>query len=113
MNQLTKPIQTDNAHTKIKPFEQSMKKLLKTARLEYGLSMMEAAERLGVNRKQLEDFETFRNYGCHVDLAWLLKAAIAYGIKIEIADDYFLIYPKDGGPVRKSMELLNRHTMWD
>jgi len=40
--------------------------------------MNEGARLLGVSRKQLEDIETARNYGCHLDLELLAKMKVIY-----------------------------------
>ena len=38
--------------------------------------MNEGASLLAVSRKQLEDIETVRNYGCHLDLELLAKIKV-------------------------------------
>ena len=40
--------------------------------------MNEGARLLGISRKQLEDIETIRNYGCHIDLEILAKMKVIY-----------------------------------
>ena len=60
-------------YTKIGPFEQALKGQLRTLRLDHGYGVQEGADVIGVTRKQMEDIETIRNYGCHIS-ADLLKA---------------------------------------
>ena len=57
-------------------------------------SINEAAHLLGVSRKQLEDIETIRNYGCHLDLELLAKMKVIYKTSLdelvgEISEDYY------------------------
>lgn len=56
--------------------------------------MNEGARLLGVSRKQLEDIETIRNYGCHLDLELLAKMKVIYKASLdeiigELAEDYY------------------------
>ena len=57
--------------------------------------MNEGAPLLAVSRKQLEDIETIRNYGCHLDLELLAKIKVIYRKSLdeivgELPDDYYL-----------------------
>lgn len=59
--------------------------------------MNEGARLLGVSRKQLEDIETKRNYGCHLDLELLSKIKVIYKVSLddlvgELPDDYYADY---------------------
>lgn len=59
--------------------------------------MNEGARLLSVSRKQLEDIETVRNYGCHLDLEILAKIKIVYAASLddllgELPEDYFSDY---------------------
>jgi len=45
--------------------------------------MNEGARRLNISRKQLEDIETGRNYGCHVALELLAKIKVIYGASVD------------------------------
>ena len=59
--------------------------------------MNEGARLLGVSRKQLEDIETIRNYGCHLDLEVLAKMKVIYSASLddmvgEMPDDYYSEY---------------------
>ena len=59
--------------------------------------MNEGARLLGVSRKQLEDIETIRNYGCHLDLELLAKMKVIYKSSMdnligELPDDYYSEY---------------------
>jgi len=72
---------------KINAVEARAKRNLKSARLDRGWNMNEAAKLLGCTRKKLEDIETVRNYGCHLDYDFLLKAKKVYGISIDSLQD--------------------------
>lgn len=61
--------------TKFSPVTLAAKSNLKKLRLRYGHSMNTGARLLGISRKQLEDLETDRNYGSHIDLEILARAA--------------------------------------
>ncbi len=57
-------------------------------------SINEGAHLLGVSRKQLEDIETIRNYGCHLDLELLATMKAIYKTSLdelvgEIREDYY------------------------
>ena len=59
--------------------------------------MNEGARLLGVSRKQLEDIETIRNYGCHLDLELLAKMKVIYKASLddligELPVDYYSDY---------------------
>jgi transcriptional regulator with XRE-family HTH domain len=59
--------------------------------------MNEGARLLGVSRKQLEDIETIRNYGCHLDLELLAKMKVIYKTGLdellgEVPEDYYSEY---------------------
>jgi hypothetical protein len=45
--------------------------------------MNEGARLLGISRKQLEDIETIRNYGCHLDLELLAKMKVIYNKSLD------------------------------
>lgn len=45
--------------------------------------MNEGARLLNISRKQLEDIETGRNYGCHIELELLAKIKVAYGASLD------------------------------
>lgn len=45
--------------------------------------MNEGARLLNISRKQLEDIETGRNYGCHIELELLAKIKAVYGASID------------------------------
>ena len=47
--------------------ERRAKLLIKEARLRAGYNMNEFSEMVGISRKSLEDLETTRDYGCHID----------------------------------------------
>jgi transcriptional regulator with XRE-family HTH domain len=69
--------------SKFSPFMVALKKRLRDQRLKHGLKMADAAKLLGLSNKQLEDVETSRNYGCHVEAELLQKARIVYRTSIE------------------------------
>ena len=59
--------------------------------------MNEGARLLGISRKQLEDIETIRNYGCHLDLELLAKMKVIYKASLddvigELPVDYYSDY---------------------
>lgn len=45
--------------------------------------MNEGARLLNITRKQLEDIETGRNYGCHIELELLAKVKVVYGVSLD------------------------------
>ena len=45
--------------------------------------MSEGSALLGVSRKQLEDIETSRNYGCHLEIELLAKVKVVYKVSID------------------------------
>lgn len=65
--------------SKFSPVTLTTKRNLRQLRLNAGHTMNKGAHLLGISRKQLEDLETDRNYGCHIDLEILAKLAIIYG----------------------------------
>jgi len=68
---------------KFSPVTIDVKKNIRKLRLEAGYSMNEGARRLNISRKQLEDIETGRNYGCHVELELLAKIKVIYGASVD------------------------------
>lgn len=59
--------------------------------------MNEGARLLGVSRKQLEDIETRRNYGCHIDLELMAKIKVIYDCSLddlvgELPQDHYADY---------------------
>ena len=70
-------------YTKFSPVTVVAKKNIKGIRRGRGHSMNESAFLLGVSRKQLEDIETLRNYGCHLDLEIITKICVVYDISAE------------------------------
>ena len=80
--------------SKFSPITVAVKKNVRQLRLNAGYSMKEGARLLGVSRKQLEDIETIRNYGCHLDLELLAKMKVIYNTSLdelagEIPEDYY------------------------
>lgn len=80
--------------SKFSPITVAVKKNVRQLRLDAGYSMNEGARLLGVSRKQLEDIETIRNYGCHLDLELLAKMKVIYKTSLdelvgEIPEDYY------------------------
>ncbi len=83
--------------SKFSPITVEVKKTVRQLRMNCGYSMNEGARLLGVSRKQLEDIETIRNYGCHIDLELLAKMSIIYKTSIDaivgkLPDDYYSPY---------------------
>ncbi len=80
--------------SKFSPITVAVKKNVRQLRLNAGYSMNEGARLLGVSRKQLEDIETIRNYGCHLDLELLAKMKVIYKTSLDqlvgdIPEDYY------------------------
>lgn len=83
--------------SKFSPITVTVKKNIRQLRLNAGYSMNEGARLLGISRKQLEDVETIRNYGCHLDLELLAKIKVIYKASLddivgELPDDYYSDY---------------------
>ena len=83
--------------TKFSPIAVLVKRTIRNLRIDAGHSMYEGARLLGVSRKQLEDIETIRNYGCHLDLELLAKIKVIYRTSLdeivgELPDDYYSEY---------------------
>ncbi len=84
-------------YTKFSPITVTVKKNVRQLRLNAGYSMNEGARLLGISRKQLEDIETLRNYGCHLDLELLAKMKVIYSASLddlvgELPEDYYSDY---------------------
>jgi transcriptional regulator with XRE-family HTH domain len=45
--------------------------------------MTEGSALLGVSRKQLEDIETTRDYGCHLEIELLAKVKVVYKVSLD------------------------------
>ena len=69
-------------HTKFSPLTLVAKANMKAIRKRAGHKMVAGAALLGVSRKQLEDIETIRNYGCHIDLELIAKFSSIYCVPI-------------------------------
>lgn len=79
--------------TKFSPITVLVKRTIRKLRIDAGHSMNQGAQLLDVSRKQLEDIETIRNYGCHLDLELLAKIEVIYHTSLdvivgELPDDY-------------------------
>ncbi|MXX07454.1 MAG: helix-turn-helix transcriptional regulator [Gammaproteobacteria bacterium] len=70
-------------NAKFSPIALDVKKNIRDLRLKAGYSMNEGARLLNISRKQLEDIETGRNYGCHIELELLAKIKAVYGASID------------------------------
>ena len=84
-------------YSKFSPITVAVKKNIRQLRLNAGYSMNEGARLLGVSRKQLEDIETIRNYGCHLDLELLAKMKVIYKTSLDelvsdLPEDYYSDY---------------------
>jgi transcriptional regulator with XRE-family HTH domain len=84
-------------YSKFSPITVTVKKNVRQLRLNAGYSMNEGARLLGVSRKQLEDIETIRNYGCHLDLELMAKMKVIYKASLddligELPVDYYSDY---------------------
>jgi transcriptional regulator with XRE-family HTH domain len=88
---------TEAQFSKFSPITVTVKKNVRQLRLNAGYSMNEGARLLGISRKQLEDIETIRNYGCHLDLELLAKMKVIYKASMddlvgELPEDYYSDY---------------------
>ena len=84
-------------YSKFSPITVAVKKNVRQLRLNAGYSMNEGARLLGVSRKQLEDIETIRNYGCHLDLELIAKMRVIYKASMDeligdLPEDYYSDY---------------------
>jgi transcriptional regulator with XRE-family HTH domain len=83
-------------YSKFSPITVTVKKNVRQLRLNAGYSMNEGARLLGVSRKQLEDIETIRNYGCHLDLELMAKMKVIYKASLDVIGelpvDYYSSY---------------------
>ena len=83
--------------SKFSPIAVAVKRNIRQLRLNAGYSMNEGARLLGISRKQLEDIETIRNYGCHLDLELLAKMKVIYKTSMDemtgdLPEDYYSDY---------------------
>lgn len=58
------------------------KKTLRAWRLHLGLTVPEAAEKLDVSTKQMEDMEAVRNYGVRITWELIVRASDVLGIPL-------------------------------
>ena len=79
--------------TKFSPLTIRVKEHIRRLRLDAGHSMTVGSNLLGVSRKQLEDIETTRDYGCHIELELLAKIKVIYKTSV---DDLLGELPNDG-----------------
>lgn len=68
---------------KFSPVTIKIKERIRRLRLDAGYSMTEGSQLLGVSRKQLEDIETSRDYGCHLDIELLAKVRLIYAVSLD------------------------------
>ncbi len=68
---------------KFSPLTIRVKEHVRRLRLVAGYSMAEGSRLLGVSRKQLEDIETTRDYGCHLEIELLAKIKVIYNVSID------------------------------
>lgn len=68
---------------KFSPLTIRVKEHIRRLRLDAGYSMIEGSNLLGVSRKQLEDIETTRDYGCHLELELLAKIMLVYKVSLD------------------------------
>lgn len=59
------------------------KRNIKLLRLLAGHTLSEGASLLGISRKQMEDIEATRNYGCYLNLDILIKVRKKHGVPVE------------------------------
>ena len=68
---------------KFSPLTIRVKQQIRRLRLLAGHSMTEGSALLGVSRKQLEDIETTRDYGCHLEVELLAKVKLVYKVSLD------------------------------
>ncbi len=68
---------------KFSPLTIRIKEQVRRLRLLAGYSMAEGSRLLGVSRKQLEDIETTRDYGCHLEIELLAKVKVVYNVSLD------------------------------
>jgi len=68
---------------KFSPLTIRIKEQIRRLRLLAGYSMTEGSTLLGVSRKQLEDIETTRDYGCHLEIELLARIKVAYNVSLD------------------------------
>lgn len=68
---------------KFSPLTIHIKGQVRRLRLMAGYSMSEGSRLLGVSRKQLEDIETTRDYGCHLEIELLAKIKVIYNVSLD------------------------------
>lgn len=68
---------------KFSPLTIRIKEQVRRLRLLAGYSMAEGSRLLGVSRKQLEDIETTRDYGCHLEVELLAKIKVIYKVSLD------------------------------
>lgn len=66
--------------SKISPEDVIAKNQLRQLRLNAGHSMEKGSQLLGITRKQLEDLETTRDYGCHLHWSHIVRACQVYKV---------------------------------
>ena len=79
------PLPVDVTQKKFGPFERRLKTRLKNIRIENNLNLDAGARLLGMTRKNLEDIEATRNYGCYITALTLNKYMVVYSAE-EITD---------------------------
>jgi len=62
---------------------QQAKRNIRRLRLLAGYSVYKGADILGLSRKQMEDVETIRNYGCYLSLDLLVRVCKAYNTDLD------------------------------
>lgn len=77
------PQKAQQDKSKFSANELHTKSRIKEIRIAQGFDMAEGAKRMEISRKQLEDIETPRNYGCHITLDILVKASEALKVPVQ------------------------------
>ena len=70
-------------YSKFSPLTVAAKKNIRQLRLDMGFSVKQGARLMDISRRLLEDIETTRNYGCHIDLETLAKFKVAYKASLD------------------------------
>jgi len=66
-----------------RPLQIGIKGVLKSERIQQGIKMTLFAKAVGISRKQLEDFETTRDYGSHYSVEMLVDSCDELGLTVD------------------------------
>lgn len=72
------------ANSKFSQADILAKSQLRRLRRQQRLTIEEGAKRMGLNRKQLEDLEATKDYGCQVKWAHIYEACRVYNVSPDV-----------------------------